>query len=252
MQSEQHDLIYRLSSIIHHLLPVFHMASDLLAIFSHPDDAELLCGGTIAVSVDLGHSVGLVDLTRGELGSKGTPEIRAEEAKRAAEVLGVSSRECLGLPDGRLTNNDATRRAVVEAIRRHRPRVVLTHYLVGRHPDHRAASELVRDACFLSGLKNYPADGDRFRPEKVAFVLSYREDVVKPTFIVDTTNGFERKLQAMACFDLAVGWHHQTSRRALPHRPADSSTSSEHRTPPPDRRFAAPTASRSGRQRRCG
>ena len=176
------------------------MTTDLLAVFAHPDDAELLCGGTIAVSVDLGHSVGLIDLTRGELGSKGTPEIRAEEARRAAEVLGVSSRECLDLPDSRLSNDETTRRAAIEAIRRHRPRVVLTHYLVGRHPDHRLASELVRDACFLAGLKNYPADGAPFRPEKVAFVLSYREDVVKPTFIVDTTRGFERKLQAMACF----------------------------------------------------
>lgn len=176
------------------------MASDLLAVFAHPDDAELLCGGTIAVSVDLGHTVGLIDLTRGELGSKGTPEIRTEEARRAAEVLGVSSRECLDLPDSRLSNDEATRRAVIEAIRRHRPRVVLTHYLVGRHPDHRVASDLVRDACFLAGLKNYPADGLPFRPEKVAFVLSYREDVVKPTFIVDTSTGFERKLKAMACF----------------------------------------------------
>jgi len=176
------------------------MSTDLLAIFAHPDDAELLCGGTLAVSVDLGHTVGIVDLTRGELGSKGTPEIRAAEAQHAAEVLGAASRECLGLPDGRLSNTDATRRVVVEAIRRQRPRVVITHYLVGRHPDHRIASELVRDACFLSGLKNHPADGPPFRPEKVAFVLSYREDMVKPTFVVDTTNGFERKLKAMACF----------------------------------------------------
>ena len=184
------------------------MTTDLIAIMAHPDDAELLCGGTLAVSVDLGHTVGLIDLTRGELGSKGTAEIRAAEAKRAGEVLGVSSRECLDLPDAHLRNDAAARRAVIEVIRRHRPRVVLTHYLVGRHPDHRLASELVRDACFLSGLRNYPADGDPFRPEKVAYVLSYREDVVKPTFVVDTTNGFERKLEAMACF--ASQWDGKT------------------------------------------
>lgn len=176
------------------------MSTDLLAIFAHPDDAELLAGGTIAVTVDQGHRVGIVDMTRGELGSKGTPEIRAAEAKAAAEVLGVSTRESLGLPDGHLASTDAMRRVVVEAIRRHRPKVIITHYVVGRHPDHRMTSELVRDAAFLAGLKNYPADGAPFRPEKVAFVLSYREDEMKPTFIVDTTKGIERKLQAMAAF----------------------------------------------------
>lgn len=176
------------------------MSIDLLAMFAHPDDAELLAGGTLAVTADLGHTVGIVDLTRGELGSKGTPEIRAAEAKAAAEILGASFRETLGLPDGHLAGTDAMRRLVVEAIRRHRPRVIITHYSVGRHPDHRIASELVRDAAFLSGLKNYPADGDAFRPEKVAFALSYREDAVKPTFIVDTSDGIERKLRAMAAF----------------------------------------------------
>ena len=173
---------------------------DLLAIMAHPDDAELLCGGTLAVSADLGHRVGIVDLTRGELGSKGTAEIRAAEAHRAAEMLGVVSRETLGLPDGHLANTDAMRRIVVEAIRRHRPRVILTHFAAGRHPDHRMTSELVRDAAFLAGLKNYPADGTPFRPAKVAYTLSYREDHVQPTFVVDTTAGFERKLKAMAAF----------------------------------------------------
>ena len=182
---------------------------DILAIMAHPDDAELLCGGTLAVSADLGHRVGIVDLTRGELGSKGTPEIRAEEARRAAEVLGVSSRESLGLPDGHLAETDAMRRAVVEAIRRHRPRMILTHYIVGRHPDHRNASALVRDASFLSGLKNYPGAGEPFRPEKVAYALSYREDDVKATFVVDTSGGFERKLKAMACF--ASQWDASTT-----------------------------------------
>ena len=173
---------------------------DLLAMMAHPDDAELLCGGTLAVSADQGHRVGIVDLTRGELGSKGTAEIRAAEAQRAAEILGAVSRESLGLPDGHLANTDAMRRSVVEAIRRHRPQTIITHYLVGRHQDHRITSELVRDAAFLSGLKNYPADGAPFRPSKVIFTLSYREDHVKPTFVVDTTAGFERKLKAMAAF----------------------------------------------------
>ncbi len=175
-------------------------ATDLLAIFAHPDDAELLAGGTLIKAVDQGHRVVAVDLTRGELGSKGTPALRAEEALAAAAVIGLAGRECLGLPDGRLANHDDGRRAVVEAIRRHRPRVVITHYPIGRHPDHRAASELVRDACFLSGLANYPADGERHRPDKVCFAFSYREDTVKPTFVIDTSAQFERKLQAMQCF----------------------------------------------------
>jgi LmbE family N-acetylglucosaminyl deacetylase len=101
------------------------------------------------------------------------------------------------------------RRAVVEAIRRHRPHTILTHYIAGRHPDHRLASELVRDAAFLAGLKNYPADGAPFRPDKVAFAMSYREDDVKATFIVDTAAGIERKLKAMACF--ASQWDASTT-----------------------------------------
>ena len=184
------------------------MPVDLLAIMAHPDDAELLCGGTLAVSGDQGHRTAIVDLTRGELGSKGTPEIRAAEANDAAAVLGISARECLGLPDGHLAGTDAMRRAVVEAIRRHRPRVIITHYVVGRHPDHRTTSELVRDASFLSGLKNYPADGAPFRPERVVYTMAYREDDVRPSFIVDTTAGLERKLKAMACF--ASQWDGET------------------------------------------
>ncbi len=176
------------------------MPSDLLAIFSHPDDAELLAGGTLIRAADQGHRVAIVDLTAGELGSKGTPELRAEEAKAAAQAMGAASRECLGLPDGHLDNSDAMRRMVVAAIRRHRPRAVITHYVVGRHPDHRRAAELVRDACFLSGLANYPAEGTKHRPTKVHFAMGYREDPDKPSFVVDTTAQFERKLEALRCF----------------------------------------------------
>jgi bacillithiol biosynthesis deacetylase BshB1 len=182
--------------------------ADLLALFAHPDDAELLAGGTLIKAVDQGHRVAAVDLTRGELGSKGTPELRAREAAAAAEMMGLAARENLGLPDGHLAATDAMRRAVVEAIRRFRPRTVITHYVVGRHPDHRLAAELVRDAVFLSGLVNYPADGERHRPAKLLHTLSYREDSVKPTFVVDTTAQFERKLQAMRCF--ASQWSNET------------------------------------------
>ncbi len=174
--------------------------ADLLAVFAHPDDAELLAGGTLIKAVDQGHRVAAVDLTRGELGSKGTPEIRASEAAASAELMGLMARENLGLPDGHLAATDAMRRAVVEAIRRFRPRVVVTHYIVGRHPDHRLAAELVRDACFLSGLVNYPADGPKHRPTKLLHTMSYREDAVDPRFIVDTSAQLERKLDALRCF----------------------------------------------------
>lgn len=176
------------------------MPADLLAIFAHPDDAELLAGGTLAKAADQGHRTAILDLTRGEMGSRGTPELRAEEAARAAAVLGVHERSNAGLPDGHLANTDAARRAVIEAIRRTRPRTVLLPWKVGRHPDHRIASELIRDACFLSGLRNYPADGDPFKPGKLCYALAYREDPVTPSFIVDTTAQFDRKIEAIRCY----------------------------------------------------
>ncbi|HEY4099774.1 MAG TPA: bacillithiol biosynthesis deacetylase BshB1 [Gemmatimonadales bacterium] len=176
------------------------MTVDLLAIMAHPDDAELLCGGTLIRAVDQGHRAAVLDLTRGELGSRGTPELRAEEAARSSEIMGLSERVNAGLPDGHLANNDATRRAVVEQLRRLRPRTVIVQYSEGRHPDHRIASELARDACFLSGLANYPGSGERFRPSKICFAISFREDQVKPSFVVDISDQMERKLAAVQAF----------------------------------------------------
>ncbi len=176
------------------------MQTDLLAAVAHPDDAELLMGGTIARAVDQGHRAGILDLTRGELGSRGTAEIRAREAAAAGEVLGVSHRANAGLPDGHVANTDATRVVVVEWLRRFRPRVVLLPWKVGRHPDHRIASELIRDACFLAGLRNYPAEGEPFKPSKLCYALAFREDQVAPTFVVDISAQFDRKLAAVACY----------------------------------------------------
>ena len=173
---------------------------DLLAVMAHPDDAELLCGGTLARAADQGHRTGILDLSRGELGSRGTPELRAQEAAAAAEILGVSERANAGLPDGHFANSDAMRRILVEQLRRFRPRVVLLPYVVGRHPDHRIAAELIRDACFLAGLRNYPAEGEPFKPTKLCHALSFREDAVKPSFVVDITPQFERKLAAVGCY----------------------------------------------------
>lgn len=174
---------------------------DLLAIAPHPDDAELTCGGTLLKAVDAGRRVGILDLTRGEMGTRGTPELRATEAEAAARFMRLTVRENLGLPDARLTNDDESRVRLVRAIRRLRPRVVIAPAPRGRHPDHRRAAELIRDACFLAGLARYaPGDHEAFRPLKVVHAIAFREDHVKPTFVVDVSAQFDRKLAAVACY----------------------------------------------------
>jgi bacillithiol biosynthesis deacetylase BshB1 len=176
------------------------MPVDVLAIAAHRDDVELTCAGTLLRAVDAGHRTGILDLTAGETGTRGTAELRAQEAERAAEVLGVSERRNAGLPDAHLQNTDQMRRVVVEHIRHFAPRVVILPYAVGRHPDHRVASELGRDACFLAGLAKYDAAGTPHRPFKILYALSYREDPVKPTFVVDITPQFDRKMAAIRCY----------------------------------------------------
>ncbi len=173
---------------------------DVVAIMAHPDDAELLCGGALAKSVDAGERVGIVDLTAGEMGSQGTPEIRAREAATAAEKLGVTLRRCAGLPDSRMVNDHPSRIAVVKLLRELRPRVVVTHWKVGRHRDHRIASELVRDACFLSALKRLDVPGEPFRPVKLVYATAFREDADPPSFVVDVTAQMDRKLAAIEAY----------------------------------------------------
>jgi N-acetylglucosamine malate deacetylase 1 len=176
------------------------MPVDVLAIAAHRDDVELTCAGTLLRAVDARQRTGILDLTAGETGTRGSAEMRAQEAERAAEVLGVSERRNAGLPDAHLQNTDQMRRVVVEHIRHFAPRVVILPYAVGRHPDHRRASELGRDACFLAGLAKYDAAGSPHRPFKILYALSYREDPVKPTFVVDITPQFERKMAAIRCY----------------------------------------------------
>ena len=175
-------------------------AIDLLAIGAHPDDVELTCGGTLFKAARAGYRTAAIDLTGGETGTHGSRDLRAAEAERAAEVLGLAVRRNAGLPDAGLHNTDATRRAVVGLIRELRPRVVVLPYPIGRHPDHRIASELCRDASYLAGLRNYPADGEPHRPEKLLYTQSYREDPVKPTLVVDVSGEFEAKLAAIRCY----------------------------------------------------
>ncbi len=176
------------------------MTVDLLAIAAHRDDVELTCAGTLIRSADQGYRTGILDLTAGETGTRGSAELRAREAEAAARIMGVADRRNAALPDAHLANTDATRRVVVEALRHFRPRVVIIPFPVGRHPDHRLASELARDACFLSGLAKYDAEGEPHRPHKVLYALAYREDPVKPTFVVDVSDQFDRKMQAIHCY----------------------------------------------------
>ena len=184
------------------------MPVDLLAIAAHRDDVELTCAGTLLRAVDAGHRTGILDLTAGETGTRGSATLRAEEAMRAAKVLGVTDRRNAGLSDAHLHNTDEVRRVVVAEIRHFRPRVVILPYPVGRHPDHRVASELARDACFLAGLSKYDAGGEPHRPHKILYALAYREDPVTPTFVVDITAQMPRKMEAIRCyasqFDAAI------------------------------------------------
>ena len=170
----------------------------LLAIAAHRDDAELTCGGTLIRAVDAGHAVGVLDLTQGEMGTRGSAALRAAEAEAAAHVMGLAVRENLGLPDAGIRNDDDTRARLVQLLRRLAPRVVIAPATRSRHPDHRRAAELVRDACFLAGLAKYASgDAPAARPFKLLHVLTYREDAVKPSFVVDITEQFDRKMAAI-------------------------------------------------------
>ena len=178
------------------------MTVDLLAIAAHRDDVELTCAGTLIRAVDRGQKTGILDLTQGETGTRGSADLRAEEALKAAALMGVAERRNAGLPDAHLANTDEMRRVVVEQIRHFKPRVVILPFPVGRHPDHRIASELGRDACYLAGLAKYfPGAGlAPHRPFKILHALAYREDPVKPSFVVDISTTFEAKMAAVRCY----------------------------------------------------
>jgi N-acetylglucosamine malate deacetylase 1 len=173
---------------------------DVLAIMAHPDDAELLCAGALLRAADAGQRTAILDLTGGERGSFGTVDGRAREAAAAARILGVAERRNAGLPDGALQNTPADRAIVAAHVRALRPRVVITHRATARHPDHRAASELARAACFLAGVRNAPVDGEPFRPHKLLYCLAYAEHGPKPTFVIDISEQMERKLAAIFAF----------------------------------------------------
>jgi bacillithiol biosynthesis deacetylase BshB1 len=173
---------------------------DILAIGAHPDDVELIAGGTLIRAQMLGRSTGIVDLARGEMASRGTPDLRAREAANAAKLMGVSVRENLGLPDGGIQNTPETRAKLAVVIRRMQPKVLITHSLHGRHPDHPTVAQLVRDACFVAGLKMIEPSTPAYRPLKVIHALSFREDYQKPTFVVDISAEFDQKMRAIRCY----------------------------------------------------
>ncbi|MEN8151466.1 MAG: bacillithiol biosynthesis deacetylase BshB1, partial [Planctomycetota bacterium] len=162
------------------------------------DDAEMAAGGLIAKMVSRGHSVGIVDLTRGEMGTRGTPEQRTRESAAADEVLGISVRENLGLPDGGLTDSLENRRLVVDAIRRHRPTLVVAPPIEDLHPDHAAAGRLVAAAHYPTGFTKYDTGTPPHRPNAVIHMMNHFEFM--PTFIVDITDVWETKMAAVACY----------------------------------------------------
>jgi bacillithiol biosynthesis deacetylase BshB1 len=171
---------------------------DVLAFGPHPDDIEIGLGGTIAKHAALGHSVGLCDLTRGEMASNGTPEERVREAETAATVLGAAWRQNLGLPDRALGSSPDHGRKVVELIRRVRPRAIAVPYSHDRHPDHQAAAALLRDAVFNAKLRRYDVEGDPWQPE---WVCSYFiNDAGPASFVVDVSDYYDVKRRALACY----------------------------------------------------
>ena len=175
------------------------MTLDLLVFGAHPDDVEICCGGWIVLASDRGQRVGVVDLTRGERATNGTPELRDAEAAAAAEVLGLAVRENLRLPDGGLLADDETQlAAVVGALRRHRPELALAPWTEARHPDHAATGRLAEKALFFAGLRSWrPELGAPFRPRRL-LAYAERHDTT-PDLVVDTSAVQERKNAAVAC-----------------------------------------------------
>jgi bacillithiol biosynthesis deacetylase BshB1 len=175
------------------------MKLDLLAIAAHPDDVELTCGGTLLVAAGQGYKTGILDLTAGEMGTRGTPETRLKESAKAGRILRVAHRENLRLPDAHLEVTTEYKLAIAGRIRALRPNTVILPYWDGRHPDHYTAARLGYEGCFLAGLKQLPIEGEAFRPFKILYsTVYYRE--VRPTFVVDISRHFKRRYQAILAY----------------------------------------------------
>lgn len=176
---------------------------DILAFAAHPDDVELSCAGTLMKYIATGKKVGIVDLTQGELGSRGTIDTRYSEAAEASKVMGIAQRINLKMADGFFENNEASKRLIIEQIRRFRPEVVLANAVKDRHPDHGRASKLVSEACFLSGLRKIETELDGkpqelYRPRAIYHYI--QDYYIEPDFVVDVSEFYERKIEAIKCF----------------------------------------------------
>jgi bacillithiol biosynthesis deacetylase BshB1 len=180
------------------------MKTDLLFIAAHPDDVELCCAGTVIRHVEAGHVVGVVDLTAGELGTRGNAELRAQEAARAAEIMGIAFRDNLGLRDGFFDLSESNKLPIIRAVRKYRPEVVVTNALMDRHPDHGRAAQLVKESCFLAGLpkiETTDAEGNNqaaWRPKKIYHMIQDR--YMHPSVCVDITGYFDRKVESIMAF----------------------------------------------------
>jgi bacillithiol biosynthesis deacetylase BshB1 len=174
------------------------MKLDLLAIAAHPDDVELTCGGTLLKMAQQGHTTGILDLTAGEMGTRGTPENRAKEAARAAKILKVAWRGTLGVADSDVQATRANKLRLAKVIRELRPRTVILPYWEARHPDHYHASALAYEGCFLAGLKQLPLEGEPYRPFKILYATSF--EGMPPTFVVDVTKQYEARRRAILAY----------------------------------------------------
>ncbi|WP_320815653.1 bacillithiol biosynthesis deacetylase BshB1 [Flavobacterium sp.] len=179
------------------------MKLDILAFGAHPDDVELGAAGTIAKEISLGKKVGIIDLTRGELGTRGTPEIRDAEAKKAAKILGVSIRENLQFRDGFFINDEKHQLEIIKMIRKYKPEIVLCNAIDDRHIDHGKGSKLVSDACFLSGLTKVETEVDgikqeAWRPKQVYHYIQWKN--IEPNFVVDVTGFMDKKINSVLAY----------------------------------------------------
>lgn len=174
------------------------MKLDILAFGAHPDDVEISCAGTILKHIDLGYACGIVDLTQGELGTRGNGELRLQEAERAKHILGIEARENLGFADGFFQNDKQHQLPIIELIRKYQPDIVLANSVHDRHPDHGKAAKLVADACFLSGLIKIDTGQEAWRPRAVYHYI--QDEYIHPDLTVDITPFFDKKMESIKAY----------------------------------------------------
>ncbi len=174
------------------------MKLDILAFGAHPDDVEISCSGTILKHIAMGKTVGVVDLTKGELGTRGNAELRLQEAERSSNILGLSIRENLGFADGFFKVDKEHQLPIVKMIRKYKPEIVLANSIRDRHPDHGRAAQLVAESCFLAGLKKVETDQEPWRPKAVYHYI--QDEYIQPDLTIDITPYFDKKIEAILAF----------------------------------------------------